>query len=282
MTGILTQWSALLARRPALRQTLEPLTAIIGAWDAWSPEATPTLACTSGAAQDFWSRGDPLLMAGTPPLDRERIEPLLDRGLDVLGTFVDVQPFIDAWNGHAIEPADLLPVRTQFGSDALRRECPLTQEDAAFLAVAGLRPSLSVWFATSSALVASVAWDRGTCPCCGAPPAFAELLENGRRQLACHLCDARWTLARLACPFCDARSDRNLVRLIADGADEGYAITACRACGGYLKELDRRTRWNAGCAIVEDWGSPHLDLIAGRKGYWRPLATPVQLAVRPA
>jgi hypothetical protein len=36
-----------------------------------------------------------------------------------------------------------------------------------------------------------------------------------------------------------------------------------------LKGVDRRQRWNAGPPLVEDWGSPHLDVYAAREGYWR-------------
>lgn len=46
---------------------------------------------------------------------------------------------------------------------------------------------------------------------------------------------------------------------------------------GYLKELDRRVRWNAGSALIEDWSSPHLDLTAHRTGYWRPIPTLVEV-----
>ena len=121
----------------------------------------------------------------------------------------------------------------------------------------------------------------GHLPCCGAPPGFADLLADGRRQLACHLCDTRWTFARLVCPLCGNRTARDFVRLLAEDADEGYAIGACRACRGYVKELDRRLRWNAGSALVEDWGSPHLDLIAHRHEYWRPIPTLIQLSPPP-
>jgi hypothetical protein len=48
----------------------------------------------------------------------------------------------------------------------------------------------------------------------------------------------------------------------------------------YLKELDRRIRWNAGSALVEDWGSPHFDMVAVNEGYWRPIASLIQLARR--
>jgi hypothetical protein len=47
-----------------------------------------------------------------------------------------------------------------------------------------------------------------------------------------------------------------------------------------MKELDRRVRWNGGPALVEDWGSPHFDLVAHREGYWRPLTPPLELARR--
>jgi formate dehydrogenase maturation protein FdhE len=60
------------------------------------------------------------------------------------------------------------------------------------------------------------------------------------------------------------------VRLLAEDAEEGYFIEACRACRGYIKGVDRRQRWDASSPLVEDWVSPHLDLYASREGYWRP------------
>jgi len=36
-------------------------------------------------------------------------------------------------------------------------------------------------------------------------------------------------------------------------------------------------RWNGAGPLVEDWGSPHLDLIAVREGYWRAVPSLVQL-----
>jgi formate dehydrogenase maturation protein FdhE len=69
------------------------------------------------------------------------------------------------------------------------------------------------------------------------------------------------------------------IRLVPETLEEeGYAVTACKGCGGYLKELDRRVRWNGASALVEDWGSPHLDLAARRAGYWRPVPVLVTVA----
>jgi FdhE protein len=123
----------------------------------------------------------------------------------------------------------------------------------------------------SRAYLEDGAWELGACPFCGGPPGFADILEDGRRQLACHLCGGRWIFPRLRCPFCGTDRTADLGRLDLDGAEEGYFLSTCTACRAYLKELDRRVRWNGGCALVEDWGSPHFDLAARRAGFWRPL-----------
>ena len=68
-----------------------------------------------------------------------------------------------------------------------------------------------------------------------------------------------------------------MVRLVAEGAEEGYFIEACLACRSYLKGLDRRERWNGASPLVEDWASPHLDCYAAREGYRRPTPPLAQL-----
>ena len=45
-----------------------------------------------------------------------------------------------------------------------------------------------------------------------------------------------------------------------------------------MKEIDRRQRWNARSPLVEDWGSPHLDLVARRAGYRRAVPTLLEIA----
>ena len=124
-------------------------------------------------------------------------------------------------------------------------------------------------------------WERGLCPFCGAPPGFADVAEDGRRRLACHTCGGAWTFARLGCPFCGNDRTVDLARLEAEAREEGYSVSVCKACRAYVKELDRRVRWNGGPALIEDWGSPHFDLVAHREGYWRPLTPPLELARRP-
>jgi hypothetical protein len=279
VTGLTSDWTDLIARRPSFRESLEPLGRVIDAWASWPGDAIAPLACTAPSARALWSRGEPLLASALPPLAAESIEPLLEPALDLLAGIEDAQTFVEAWDSGAIGPCALLPAHGRLGTVELQERCHLSQQAVSFLAVAGLRPALSAYLAPCRELVEDGLWDHGICPCCGAPPGFADLLEDGRRQLACHLCDTRWTFARLICPLCGNRTTADFVRLIAEGSEEGYAITACRACRGYVKEVDRRLRWNAGPALVEDWGSPHLDLIAHRQQYWRPIPTLIQLSL---
>jgi len=145
-----------------------------------------------------------------------------------------------------------------------------------FLAHAGLRPALETFFSRVRVMPEGI-WERGFCPWCGGLPSYGDLLEDGRRRLSCHLCGGAWTAPRLRCPFCQAWQSGDMVRLVAEGAEEGYFVEACLACRGYLKGVDRRERWNAVSPLVEDWASPHVDYYAAREGYWRATPTLAQL-----
>jgi hypothetical protein len=184
-----------------------------------------------------------------------------------------------AWDRGDLAPAALFPSKGRLGSVSVQEALKLSQEGLGFLAVASLRPPLDAYFAQCRPHVADGAWNLGVCPFCGAPPGFADLTEDGCCRLACHVCGGAWKFSRLCCPFCGTRRANDLVRLAAeDPAEEGYAVEACKQCNGYVKALDRRLRWNAGSALIEDWGSPHLDLVARRSGYWRPIPSIVELA----
>ncbi len=276
---LLTDWAEMLQRRLAFRETLAPLGHVLTAWAEWTHDPPAPLHWGAEACRSRWSKGEPLIAAAPPEIPHDSVEGFLGPAIDLLaGLDEDAQEFATAWDRGEIGPAGLFPQRGRIGSIEVQQRSHLSQDALAFLAIAGLRPALAAYFAPCREHVAGSGWDLGICPCCGAPPGFADLLEDGRRQLVCHLCDASWTFARLICPLCGNRTASDFVRLLAEDADEGYAIGACRACRGYVKELDRRLRWNAGAALVEDWGSPHLDLIAHRQEFWRPIPTLVQLA----
>jgi FdhE protein len=176
-----------------------------------------------------------------------------------------------------VAPAALFPGPGRLASIELQTATGLSQASLGFLAYASLRPIFEAYFVRCGPYVGAGTWELSVCPLCGAPPGFADIGEGGQRLLACHACGSRWPFSRLTCPHCGSRRPEEVSRLQAEDKDEGYVIAACASCHGYLKELDRRLRFNAGSALVEDWGSPHLDLVAQRKAYWRAVPTLVQL-----
>ena len=280
--GLLEEWHALLERRPSFRQALAPCGPVLQAWVGWSDQVQPSLPWTRDECGLPWGKGEPLLARAQPEVPNAHLESVLGPALDALGA-VGVQgealrSFTELWDDGGITLRDLLPAPGRLGAGWLPERTRLSLESLGFLAVAALRPVLTRFFAGCRPHLEPGVWGRGVCPFCGAPPAFAEVPEDGQRRLACHVCGAAWIFSRTRCPLCGTLDISQLLRLVPEGLrEEGYAVTVCKSCGGYLKELDRRVRWNAGSALVEDWGSPHLDLVARRAGYWRPI--PVLMTV---
>lgn len=275
-------WDDLLRRRLTLAETLAPYTAIIDAWAQQSRVAP--LAWSAGQCAAVWGRGVPLLAEATVELDPEEIETWLAPAMDAVATLRPeeapaLQRFAEAWDAGELRPASLFPIQGRVG--VVGGEIGLDAGVVAFLSAAALRPPLARAFSACRDHRREGVWELGVCPFCGGPPAFGDLIEDGRRRLACAVCGGDWIFARMRCPFCGETETKNLVRLEAgDAKEQGYIVSACRQCHGYLKELDRRVRWNGGPAALEDWGTPHLDLVATREGYWRPVPTLIQLGSR--
>jgi len=283
-TNLRAEWEALVARRPAFGPALGVYDPILTAWLAWTarpgdPESG--LRWTGEECRARWRRGIPLIAEAPPRLAAPDLEELLGVAMEAVAAVgVDgagLARLAEAWDRGAVDPRAFFPGHGRIGSLELQQETGLTQGSLAFLACVSLRPVLERHFAPCRAHLTPGTWDLGVCPFCGAPPAFSDLIEGGQRLLACHLCEGAWSFSRLRCPLCGSHNPQDLVRLLAEEAEEGYAVAACKACGGYIKEVDRRARWNAGSALVEDWGSPHLDLVARRSSYWRAVPTLLQL-----
>jgi Protein involved in formate dehydrogenase formation len=277
------EWRTLLERRPGFRETLAPCEPVLLAWAGWSAAAPPPLSWSADDCRVPWSKGEPLLTRAKPEIPNVELEAALGPALDALsaaGVEIEaLRTFARLWDVGDITVGDLLPAPGRLGAGWLPERTRLSLESVGFLAVAALRPVLTRFFAGCRPHLEPGLWGRGVCPFCGAPPAFADIPEDGQRRLACHACGGAWVFSRTRCPLCGTLDIGQQVRLVPEGlAEEGYAITACKACGGYLKELDRRVRWNAGSALVEDWGSPHLDLAARHSSYWRPIPVLVTVA----
>ncbi|MBI2218514.1 MAG: formate dehydrogenase accessory protein FdhE [Candidatus Rokubacteria bacterium] len=268
-------------RRPTFREPLAPYGKILDAWAQWCGDRVAPLRWSAEDCRERWRRGDPLLAAAVPSIRPEEMEDLLAPAIEFLVTIgreeTALARFAEAWDRGDVSPAALFPEKGRIGSAAVQERSGLSQEFVAFLAHASLRPILESYFADCRPHLTDSPWNLGVCPFCGGPPGFADLLEGGQRRLACHLCGAGWTFPRLECAYCGGRNAKDLAVLRAEEQEEGYSISTCKACNGYVKEVDRRLRWNAGSALVEDWGSPHLDLIAHRAGYWRAIPTLIQL-----
>jgi hypothetical protein len=229
----------------------------------------------------------PLVAEAPPPLDATGLEDLLGGAMEELAG-VDpacapaLQRLAGAWDAGALTPETLLPRRDGVGDGGVESASGLAADAVAFLAYATLRPALEAWITPARAYFEGVEWGRGVCPFCGAPPGFVDVVEGGHRRLACHFCGGTWGFAKLRCPLCGVEGTKDMHRLQAEGPDAGYVISGCRACHAYLKELDRRERWNGGPPTLEDWASPHLDVVARRAGFRKPLPALLDLASPPS
>ena len=269
------EWEAALGgRRAAMRDALGFWTPILDGWAAWSGGALPPLGWSAEECRERWERGVALLAEAPPSIPREALEDLLGPAMERLALAapraVDgLRRFAAGWDAGQIGPEDLFPGDGKQGVGLLQDRLDIEPAIAGFLAHAGLRPVLEEYFEGARPLPDGI-WSPGACPWCGGLPGYGDYGEDGRRRLSCHLCGGSWFAPRLGCPFCENQQSRDLVRLAGEEMmEEGYFIEACRACHGYLKGVDRRQRWDAGSPLVEDWGSPHLDVYARREGYWR-------------
>jgi hypothetical protein len=269
-------WADLLHRRPRFTEILAIYGKTIEAWAAWAPSRPVASAMTAETCRASWEARTPLSDELVRRLRSEDVEDLVGEAMESLarldpGLGPALQRLAGAWDEGTVTAAALLPTRGRIGSGVAEQVSGLGADAVAFLAVAALRPALDTILAPVRQSQVAVGWELGICPFCGGPPGFTDVVEDGRRRLACNLCGGAWIFAKLRCPFCGVDGAQHLVRLTPEEArEEGYAISACRQCRAYVKEIDRRARWNGGPPIVEDWGSPHFDVIARRHGYWRP------------
>jgi hypothetical protein len=266
-----TAWREMLERRRAFAVSLAPYTELLEHW-AMAADDARGLAWSVERCRECWSRGIPLLAESAPPLGVDAVEELLGAVMEQLAALDPargpaLQRLASAWDARAVTPASLMPARTGLGDGAVEAASGLDRDAVGWLACATLRPSLEAWLAPARAHFEGVEWNRGVCPFCGAPPGFIDVIEGGHRRLACHFCGGGWAFAKLRCPLCGVEGTEPLYRLKAEGVEEGYVVSGCRRCQGYLKELDRRERWNGGPPLLEDWATPHLDLVARREGY---------------
>ena len=272
-------WADLLRRRPTLREALAVYDDVLVTWARWSAPRSLVVPWSAEACRTRWAQGVPLVEVARESVGAGDVEDLMAGAMDAVARanaeFVPaLQRLAEAWDVGRVGPAALLPVRGRVGSGEVEEVSGLPADVVGLLATLSLRPALEAVYSATREHLPEGVWALGICPFCGGPPGFTDVVEDGRRRLACHLCGGAWTFAKLRCPFCGVDGAQHLTRLTPEEArEEGYVISGCRECHAYLKEIDRRARWNGGPPLVEDWGSPHFDLIARRQGFWRPEAS---------
>ena len=262
--------------------SLAPYSVLVETWTLWEPSGISEIALTADECARQWREGVPLLAATRLDVPAADVEDLMASAMEAVTAVrpelsASMRRLADEWDAGRVAPDAFLPSPGAIAARAAQA-LSLPPEVAAFLAYAGLRPALEIALGPARDHLADGIWGLGTCPFCGAPPAFADIVEDGRRQLSCHVCGGAWIFSRVRCPLCGADTADELVRLEPDGADAAYFISGCRRCKGYVKEIDRRQRWNAKSPVIEDWGSPHLDLVARREGYRRAVPTLLEVA----
>ncbi|HLC41392.1 MAG TPA: formate dehydrogenase accessory protein FdhE [Methylomirabilota bacterium] len=266
-----------------MRDSLSIYEGLLEAWVRWPESRLMPLRWSSAECRARWERSQPLIVDAPLEIPLSEIEDQLVSVLELVAGLGEaeaqaVERLALALTTDPVSVSTLLRGLRNPDRGAMPSALPCPTDLLAFVTYGSLRPLLEEYFLEARPHFGSEFWDQGHCPFCGAFPAFIEFGDDGKRRLVCHLCSGVWTLGRLRCPYCDNRDPKSLVRLAAEGGEEGYLIEACDLCKGYLKGVDRRLRWDLGSPIIEDWGSPHLDLIAQRKGYWRATPCLIQLA----
>ena len=278
---LLAEWDDLLTRREPFRGSLGLYQRILALWAEWDRGGEARLQKDEAWCRARWEKGIPLLLDEEIPISREAVEPFLSAAIELLYDIREedgpgLARLAEAWDRGELSPALLLPGHPSLAG-GLQQRIGLSSDLVGVLSQVVLRPALEDLVEPLRRLVEDVRWNRGVCPFCGSPAAFSDFGEDGKRRLLCHLCGSDWGFVRIRCPSCDNR-DPNTLKIFSPEEEEGYLVEACDVCRGYIKGLDRRLRWNVVSSLLEDWGSPHLDLIALAKGYWRSSPTLVLLA----
>lgn len=139
-----------------------------------------------------------------------------------------------------------------------------------FLIQMSIQPSIRAQREQLNGKVNPRDWLRGYCPVCGSLPQMSELKEEGKRCFLCSFCGYEWLGLRLQCPYCENSNHKQLHYFYAEG-QEAYRVDVCDKCKKYIKTIDSRKLDYTPDLYLEDIVTMHLDIIASKKGFQRPL-----------
>ena len=181
-TGLCAEWQEMLTRRRAMGDALTLWTSVLEGWRAWQHPGLEPLKWSAEECRERWDRGVPLLAESSPAITPESLEDLLGPLMERLAAAgsddaLALGRFAQAWDAGRIGPAALFPASGKDAAAALQDETGLAPHLVGFLAHAGLRPALEIFFSSVRALPDG-GWERGYCPWCGGLPSYGDPLED--------------------------------------------------------------------------------------------------------
>lgn len=142
-----------------------------------------------------------------------------------------------------------------------------------FFVHSSLQPSIETGTEQLSREIKTETWMKGHCPICGSLPCLSLLKEEvGKRFLLCSYCGYQWRIDRMACPFCNNEDQKTLQYFYAE-EEKAHRVDLCEKCHQYIKSIDLRTIGETDF-LLEDLATLHLDIVASKRGYKRPVPNP--------
>lgn len=155
----------------------------------------------------------------------------------------------------------------------LTERLALSEEMLFLIAGLSLAPSLRLLSSMVQDNFDIVWWDEPFCPICGERPNMANLEEEGRR-LYCTFCWMEWKYKGPGCLLCGI-DDKKMVGLLRIRDEDGYHLSICGNCNGYIKLIDRRYLSKEMDRRIINIVSLPLEIIARQKGHKGPAIFPI-------
>jgi FdhE protein len=157
--------------------------------------------------------------------------------------------------------------------EEIAKELGLDRKILLFFIHSSLQPSLETGVEQLSREIKTETWMKGHCPICGSLPCLSLLKEEvGKRFLLCSHCGYQWRIDRMICPFCNNRNQESLQFFYAE-EEKTHRVDLCEKCHQYIKTIDLRTIGETDF-LLEDLATLHLDIVASKRGYKRPVPNP--------
>jgi FdhE protein len=157
--------------------------------------------------------------------------------------------------------------------EGIAEELRLDKKILLFFIHSSLKPSIETGVEQLSREVATEAWMKGHCPICGSLPYLSLLKEEvGKRFLLCSHCGYSWRVDRVSCPFCTNEDQETLQYFYAE-EEKTHRVDLCDKCHQYIKTIDLRSIGETDF-FLEDLATLHLDIVAFKRGYKRPVPNP--------